>query len=156
SSSSMNVSFVQGPGITITSPTSLQLFSANPITITGTIDDPQATVSANGVNGTVSGNTFTISGVTLHETKSLLRVSATNAAGGTGTATVTVFLDTTPPQVHIDSPGDGAIVNTSQVTVMGNVNDLVSGTVNGDQVSISVNGMSASVSNRSFATPNIL
>jgi hypothetical protein len=156
SSSSLTVTFVSGPNVTITSPTSLQLFGANPITITGTIDDPQATVSANGVNGTVSGNTFTISGVNLHETKNLLTVMATNAAGGTSTATVTVFLDTTPPQVHIDSPRDGAVVNTSQLTVMGNVNDLVSGTVNGDQVSVSVNGITANVSNRSFAAQSIL
>ena len=150
------VNVVNGPKVTITSPTSLQLFSANPVTITGTIDDPQATVSANGIIGTVSGNSFTISGVTLHETKNLLTVTATNAAGGTGTAMVTVFLDTTPPQVHIDSPSDGAGVNTSQVTVMGNVNDLVSGTVNGNQVSVSVNGVNATVSNRSFAAQNIL
>jgi len=156
SSVPFQVNVVNGPKVTITSPTSLQLFGANPITITGNIDDPQATVTANGVNGTVSGNTFTISGITLHETKNLLTVTATNAAGGTSTATVTVFLDTTPPQVHIDSPVDGAVVNTSQLTVMGNVNDLVSGTVNGNQVSVSVNGVNATVSNRSFAAQNIL
>jgi hypothetical protein len=38
---------------------------------------------------------------------------------------------------------------------MGNVNDLVSGTVNGDQVSVSVNGVNAEVSNRSFSAQNV-
>jgi len=147
---------IPGPKVSITSPSALALFSANPITITGIIDDLQATVLSNGVTGAVSGNTFTISGVNLRESKNLLTVVASNTAGGTSAATVTVFLDTTPPQVHIDSPGDGAVVNTSQVVVMGNVNDLVSGTVNGDQVSVSVNGVNATVSNRSFTAQNIL
>jgi hypothetical protein len=154
-SASSSINVVNGPNFTITSPTPLALFPANPITITGTVDDPQATVTANGVTGTVSGNTFTITGVNLHETKNLLTVTATNLAGGISTATATVFLDTTPPDVHIASPADGAVVTSSPITVMGSVNDLVSGTVNGDQISVTVNGVQADVENRSFAAQNV-
>jgi len=154
---SVNAPFalVRGPVITITSPSPLSLFSANPVTISGTIDDPQAAVVCNGIAGTISGNNFTISGVNLREAKNLLTATATNVAGGTSTATVTVYLDTTPPQVHIDSPSDGATVNASEISVIGNVNDLVGGTVNGDQVSVTVNGVHANVANRSFAAQNV-
>jgi hypothetical protein len=155
SSASLLVTFVVPPQIIIASPTSLTMFNANPITITGSIDDPQASVSANGIGGSVSGSNFTITGVSLREGKNLLTVTGVNAGGGAGSATVTVFLDTTPPQVHIDSPADGAIVTSQQITVMGNVNDVVSGTVNGDQVSVTVNGINATVSNRSFAAQNV-
>jgi hypothetical protein len=153
---SEGISFVPGPAITITAPSSLSLFGTNPVSITGTIDDPQAAIACNGINGTVNGNTFTISGINLREAKNLLTVTATNVAGGTSTATIVVYLDTTPPQIHVDSPNDGATVNTAQTSVMGSVNDLVGGTVNGDQVSVTVNGVQATVENRSFVAQNVM
>jgi hypothetical protein len=142
--------------IQITAPAPLQLFSANPITVAGTVDHPNATVTVGNVTATVSGGTFTASGVVLREGKNLLTVSATSPDGGIGSDTTSVFLDTTPPVVHIDSPAGGAIVSTPQIDVTGNVNDLVTGTVNGDQVSVVVNGVTADVANRSFAAHNIL
>ncbi len=154
--STLTVSFVNGPKVVITSPAALALFNANPITVTGTIDDPTATVTANGVAGTVTGNTFTIPGVNLREAKNLLTVIGANSGGGVGTDTVTVFLDTTPPSVHIDSPSDGAILSTPQLMVTGMVNDLFNGTVAGAQVTVTVNGQTASVANHSFQVNSLL
>jgi hypothetical protein len=153
---SRNLVFAIPIGLSITVPASLHLFSANPITVSGTVGDPTATVSVGGVVATVSNGTFTAQGVVLREGKNLLTASATSPAGGIGSDTVAVFLDTIPPTVHIDSPAAAAVVTTPQIDVTGNVNDVVSGTVNGDQVSVSVNGVAATVANRSFAAHGVL
>jgi hypothetical protein len=140
----------------IVSPAPLQLFAANPITVTGTVDDPNATVVVGNVVATVINGTFTASGVVLREAKNLVTATATSPAPGVGSDAVAVFLDTTPPIVHIDAPADGSITTATQIDVTGNVNDFVTGTLNGDQVSVTVNGVSANVSNRSFAAHNVL
>jgi len=154
--SSLNLNFSTPINVQITAPTQLQLFSANPITVTGTVDKGNATVMVGNVTAAVNSGTFTAAGVTLRESKNLLTATAISPDGGVGSGTVTVFLDSTPPVVHIESPAEGMMVTTPQIDVMGNVNDLVTGTVNGDQVSVSVNGVTASVSNRSFAAHGIL
>src|SRR5207302_2444111 len=85
-------------------------------------------------------------------------VSATgkNAGGGVGTSSVNVVLDTTAPIVAIDSPSDGVIVTSPQVYVTGLVNDVVPGTVNSAQVSVTVNGVPATVGNRSFMAEDVV
>ncbi len=144
------------PKVHISAPTALLVTNQQTVNVSGTVDDPATTVSSNGVQGTVSGSNFTINAVPLKEGKNLLTVAATNVIGGTGTDTVSIFLDTTPPTVHVDSPTDGGILTQPQVTVTGSVNDIVTGTVNSDQVSVTVNGATASVSNRSFSIANVL
>jgi hypothetical protein len=154
--SNLSLNFVNPIPISIVTPTPRQLFSTNPITVTGTVGNASATVTVAGVTATVNNGTFTATGVVLHEDKNLLTASAASPDGSAGSATVTVYLDTTPPVVHIDTPSDGTIVTSPQIDVFGNVNDLVTGTVNGDQVSVSVNGVSAGVANRSFAARGLL
>lgn len=153
--SSLTVVYALPINIQITAPSALQLFSSNPLTLTGTVDKSNAIVTVGGVTAKVSGGTFTASGIVLREGSNLLTASATSPDGGVGSDSVTVYLDTTPPSVYIETPGNGAVLTSPQVDVVGNVNDLVSGTVNGDQVSVIVNGVSASVSNRSFAARGI-
>ena len=143
-------------GVQITSPTSLQLFSGNPINVTGTLGDPAAAVTVGGVMATRNGGAFAASGVVLREGKNLLTASAISPGGGVGSDTVTVYLDTTAPTVRIDSPSTGAVVTSPQIDVTGDVNDAVTGTVNGDQVSVVVNGVNATVANRSFAAHGVL
>src|SRR6185437_8758373 len=94
--------YSQPISVQITSPTTLQLFSANPVTVTGNVGDPTATVTVGGVTATVNNGTFTASGVVLREGKNFLTASATSPGGGVGSDTVSVYLDTTPPVVHID------------------------------------------------------
>ncbi len=152
----VSLNFVNPIHLHIIAPASQQLFSSNPITVTGTVDNANAVIVVGDVTATVSNGEFTATGVTLRESKNLLTASATSLDGGVGSDTVTVFLDTTPPVIHIDSPADGDSVTTPQIDVSGNVNDSVTGTVNPDQVSITVNGVTAEVANRSFAGHNIL
>ena len=147
---------VQGPKVLITSPTPLTLFNSKSITVTGTIDDPAATITVNGVVASNEGGTFSASGVVLREGSSVVTATATNSAGAVGTASVDVVLDSTPPIVTIDSPSDGAVVTSPQVYVTGMVNDLVPGTVNTAQVSVNINGVPAAVTNRSFMAEDVL
>ena len=147
---------LQPPNLTITSPAPLALFNTQSITVTGTIDDPQATVTVNDVHATRNGGTFTAEGVVLREGSSVVTASATNAGGAVGTASVNVVLDTTPPIVTIDSPSDGAVVTSPQLSVTGMVNDVVPGTVNTAQMTVMVNGVRAKVANRSFMADGIL
>ena len=143
--------------VQVASPAPLQLFSSSPVTVTGTVSDPNATVTVGGVIAAINGASFTATGVVLQEGTNLLTASATDtASGGIGSDSVSVILDTTPPVVHIDSPVSGAVVTSPQVDVTGGVNDMVTGTVNGDQVSVVVNGVSATVANRSFAAHGVL
>ena len=147
---------LQGPKLTITSPAPLDLFAANPISVTGTVDDPNATISVSGVAASNNGGTFTAQGVIVREGSTLITATATNAGGAVGTASVNVILDTTPPIVTINSPSDKAVVTSPQVYVTGLVNDVVPGTVNSSQVSVTVNGVKADVANRSFMAEDVL
>jgi hypothetical protein len=155
-SAHVTITFVNAPKVTIVEPRPLSLFDASPIRVTGTVDDPGVQVAVNGVAAVVSGNTFIADSVTLREGNNLVTAGAINSAGGTGTASVNVVLDTTPPVVHIDAPGEGSLLTAQQVTVTGMINDIVSGTVNADQASVTVNGLHATISNRSFVLPDLL
>ncbi|MFZ0321554.1 MAG: hypothetical protein WAL56_20685 [Candidatus Sulfotelmatobacter sp.] len=154
--SNLTLLLVKPIAVQIATPASLQLFSSNPVTVTGTVSDPTSSVTVGGITATLNGEAFSAAGVTLQEGNNLLTASATSPSGGIGSDTVSVYLDTTPPKVQIDNPIAGAVVTSSQIDVTGGVNDMVTGTVNGDQVSVVVNGVSATVSNRSFAAHGVL
>ena len=155
--SSANLSTsIQGPKVTITSPAALDLFNSPPITVAGTVDDPQAVIVVNGITATKNGTTFTAQNVILREGNNTVTATAKNAGGGVGTSSVNVVLDTTAPIVAIDSPTDNVIVTTPQVYVTGLVNDVVPGTVNSAQVSVTVNGVPATVGNRSFMAEDVV
>ena len=79
------------------------------ITVTGKVGEANATVRVNGVSATVdpSGN-FSVE-ITLQEGSNAITVSATDAAGNVGQATVSVNLDTVAPVITITSPRDGQL-----------------------------------------------
>ena len=147
---------VPPPQITITAPTPLSVFnaSANPVTVKGTVDGANDTVTVNGIPATGSGGTFSAP-VTLREGQNILTVTATDPKGNVGTASETVTLNTTPPQLGILAPADGSVLTSSTVTVAGNVNEQVPGTINAQQVTVTVNGITATVSNRTFSAANV-
>ena len=70
--------------------------------------------------------------------------------GSESSAGTTVLRDVYAPIVSIHEPGDGATVSQPSIAVAGTVNDAMVGAVNGPQVSVTVNGIAAKVSNRSF------
>lgn len=142
--------------VAITSPTPGTLTNKPEVSVSGTVAEATATVSVNGTPAPVSGGKWTAKSVALREGVNLITATATDKSGNTGSANVSVTLDTTPPSVSIVAPAGGSNVFSPQLTVSGLVSDLVAGTVNAQNVSVSVNGVAASVVNRSFSAPNIL
>src|SRR5206468_2700597 len=80
---------------------------------------------------------------------------ATDTLGQVATASVNVTRDTSPPRVAIDSPVADATVSADRVTVTGIINDTVVGTVNSQQAAVTVNGVPATVANRTFLATDI-
>jgi chitodextrinase len=112
------------PTVTITTPTTAATYStsSSPLTLGGTAADnvgvTQVTwANSLGGSGTASGTTsWTASGIALQGGTNLLTVTARDAAGNTGTKTLTVTYtppDTTPPTTNISSGPSGTITVTS-------------------------------------------
>jgi Glucodextranase, domain B len=152
--SSLTVAYVRPPQIIIDAPQNSALFNQSPVNVTGTVVDPAAQVKVNGIIAPVNSNSF-LATVPLQEGVGTITAVATNSDGSTDTASVQVYLDTTPPHVAIYSPADNTVTLDSAVTVTGLVNDIVVGTVNQEQAQVTVNGVQAEVVNRSFTAPNI-
>lgn len=141
------------PKIILTAPANLSYLNLSPTTVSGTVNDPTAVVTINSVAATVANGQFSVQ-VPLAEGPNILTASAT-AASGTGTASIQVTLDTTPPHVTVTSPPDDFVTAETSITVAGSINDIVVGTVNSQQASVTVNGVAAQVSNRTFLAANI-
>ena len=137
----------------IDAPAQQSLFATSPIQVSGALTG-QASVACNGIGATVGSGTFAAT-VPLQEGNTTLACVAQESGGHVATATESVTLDTTPPRVVIGSPADGSTVSASPIAVTGVVNDVVVGTVNGGQATVSCNGVDAQISNRTFAAPGI-
>ena len=143
------------PAVTITAPRDLVILQPATITVTGTINDPHATVSVNGVPATVAGGTFTASGVSLQQGRTVITATAVNTLGRAATASINVYRDSIPPRVTVESPADNATVYDSPITVSGMIDDIVVGTINSAQMTVTVNGTPAAVSNRTYSLRNV-
>ena len=141
-------------GINILSPANLLYTSLTPINVTGTVGDPNATVTINGINAPVTSGQF-MATVPLLEGLNTLTAVATNSGGTETTASVQVTLDTTPPHLTIDSPAANSTTTAASLTVTGTANDVVVGTVNNGDVQVTVNGIAAQVANRTYSATNI-
>lgn len=141
-------------GVNITAPGNGAYINTPAITVSGSAGDANARVTVNGISGVVAGNRFTAS-VPLNEGPNTLTAVATNSNGATSTHSIVVTLDTTPPRVEVYSPLANAATTAERTTVTGLVNDIVVGTVNAEQARVTVNGVTAEVSNRSFIARNV-
>eukprot|EP00903_Cladosiphon_okamuranus_P004407 g4405.t1 len=141
------------PTVAILSPSNLTTVGVSPVTVTGTVDDLDARLTINGVevihNGTFSAD------VALEEGANTIIVRASDELDHEGLATLQVSLDLTPPTITFESHTDGQTVYTDTVTITGLVNDIVRGTVSEDEAVVTVNGLSASVANRSYSAESI-
>ncbi|GAX59551.1 hypothetical protein SCALIN_C04_0039 [Candidatus Scalindua japonica] len=138
------------PKVTITSPITFTTVGSSPITVEGTVVDPDATLTVNGVNASIGGGTFSVDGITLKEGGNIITATAIDTANNVGTAHVNIHFDSTPPNENITFPQDGYVATASPITVTGSINDIVKGTVNVNNATVEVNGISASVSNNTF------
>ena len=134
--------------ISIVAPTNLSFVNISPTTVTGTVGGGATTVAVNDLTVPVTNGQFSTP-LPLREGPNIITASAT-VGGSVNSATVTATLDTTPPHLAITEPADGASTTDSTVTVTGIVNDIVVGTVNDQQAGVTVNGIAATVANRTF------
>jgi hypothetical protein len=142
------------PAIVITSPPDLSFVTGTTLAVSGTATGA-VSVNVNGVAAAVAGTSFTATGVPLVEGGNTVTATATDGAGRVGIATINVVRDLTPPHVAIYTPAGGSTVADVTVTVAGLVNDIVAGTVNAGEVRVSVNGLPATVANRSFVVMGV-
>lgn len=142
------------PVVKITDPASLITVGASPINLTGTIDDTSATITVNGTLVANNAGQFATQ-VALTEGHNTVVARAVDDKGSEATASIVVTLDATPPHVTIQSPLEGETLTNSRITVMGLVNDIVRGTVAEDQANVLVNGIAATVSNRSYLAKDV-
>ncbi len=143
-----------GTAINITSPSQAAYLNISPTVVTGTVADPHAVVTVNGLAAQLSGNSFSAS-VPLREGSNPITAVAQNTNGLAGTASETVTLDTTPPHVTISAPATAAVTSGASIDVSGIVNDIVVGTINSLQAGVTVNGITASVLNRTYLAANV-
>jgi Glucodextranase, domain B len=149
SRTTLSLTYVRPPVVTFTAPENFSYVNITPTTVTGTVDDPTATVTINSISAPVVNGSFSMA-LPLAEGPNIVTATATSAAGAIGTATVGVTLDTTPPHVTITTPADAFVTNEPSISVAGIVNDIVVGTVNDQQARVKINGIAAQVANRTF------
>jgi hypothetical protein len=111
-------------------------------------------LTINGEPVSVNGGLWTTL-LALDEGTNFVSAVARDQVSNVGTAAIEVTLDTRSPVVVIDSPADGFVTNQASVAVAGMINDIVVGTVGGDQAVVTVNGIVAEVANRSFLAASV-
>jgi len=89
--------------VTVDPPPDLSFVTGTTLAVGGTVTGA-VSVSVNGVAATVSGTSFTATGVPLVEGGNTLTATATDGAGHVGIATINVVRDLTPPHVAIYTP----------------------------------------------------
>ncbi|HEX7149875.1 MAG TPA: HYR domain-containing protein [Thermoanaerobaculia bacterium] len=143
------------PKVAIATPVDLDVVRDAVTTVTGTVNDPNATVTVNDVPATISNGTFSASGIPLAQGRTVVTAIATNTLGRVATASINIYRDSIPPRLIINSPEDGATVYSSPISISGTVDDIVVGTINANQMRVTVNGQPAQVSNRAFFYPEV-
>jgi len=140
--------------VTIDAPLSGLLTNQDAVDVVGSVSDGATSVSVNGVPAALTNGSFSALGLPLEEGTNLFTATAEGPGGSSGTASVVVVRDTTPPSATIELPLDGQIVGAGSVDVVGSVYDVVIGTVDAEDCRVVVDGpggsRSAQVENRTF------
>ena len=132
------------PTVSITSPANGSFVLSSPVAVTGTVDDPTATVRVNAVAAAVSGATFTVPAVPLTEGANTLTATATDPSGNAGTSSVSVSLDTVAPTLTIVAPAAGSTVTQNPPRLEVSFSDAGSG-VRADSLAWQANGAAIAV-----------
>ncbi|WP_198556701.1 MopE-related protein [Paraglaciecola sp. MB-3u-78] len=139
--------------VKIISPQSLATVGATPIQVDGTVDDDAVILTVNGVEVVHSGGQFSVDVALEEGLNTILARGSKNSQQVTDS--ISISLDQTPPFVTIESHKDGQEVFSDKITITGLINDIVRGTIEQTQANVSVNGISASISNRSYAVMEV-
>ncbi len=84
------------PALLITSPSEGSVVGVSPITVTGFVKDPNASVTVNGISATVTGGVFLADGIVLQEGGNSLIIRGVDGAGHTNIVNLGVTLSATP------------------------------------------------------------
>ena len=81
------------PGVTITNPKDGEIFAEGPITVRGTVDDPLASVTINGILVAVAADgSFTLDGVRVTDEETKIQAVAVDTCGNKDEDQISVFL----------------------------------------------------------------
>jgi uncharacterized protein YfaP (DUF2135 family) len=131
------------PKLTVDKPIDGQEFEEDKITVSGTTD-PDVTLLINGVGANPDAFGKFEMDVTLNEGDNTITITATNPAGKTIKVTRKIKCkkakDTTPPEILITEPIDGAILNQQNIVVSGTTEKDAEVTVNGILTPVNVDG----------------
>jgi hypothetical protein len=128
------------PAITITAPADNSVTGKTFTDITGSVDDPNATVTAK-INGgssksaTMSGQNFSVS-LNLISGLNTIDISATDQAGNSTSVKRTITTDIAVPTLAITNPAQDVITSLGSITISGTVTDAVTSAI----ISIAVDG----------------
>jgi len=110
----------QPPEITIASPLDGAVVFERQVEVVGTAADPHLeSVSVNGVAATLPGDGTFSATVPVVDGANLLTAVATDRAGHEASTAVSVFLDTLPPGVSVDTPEPGACLAAGEPYTLG-------------------------------------
>lgn len=120
------------PVIVVASPAEGEDVGTTNVTVTGTVDDPEAVVDVNGAPATLDGNSFTAIGVSLpDEGLNTLTVTARDRAGNAASRSITVVRDTVAPEIVFTAPDEAGLQTGDSIEVAGTLSERASVAVNG-------------------------
>ena len=131
------------PSLEVESPDAGALVGEPQVGVEGTVGDPHLdAVVVNGFEASLAGSRFHAVVPLSQEGSVTLAAVATDRAGNSTTATVSVERDTLAPDLQVTLPGPGTTTADPAVTVEGSVSDphLDALTVNGDGVTPAADG----------------
>jgi len=131
------------PLLEIRSPVDGSYTNQDPVSILGSTE-PTAIITVNGVRTQLVESSFEAL-VGLSEGANTITIWARDLAGNSASRTLTVYLDTVPPDVTLFSPRDGLWTNRSKVLVSGATEQGAAVTINGQNINVISNVFSGYV-----------
>ncbi len=143
----------EAPSFAVTSPAEGSVAGGSSVTVTGTVRDRSAVqVRVAGVAATVQGESFTAVVPLVAEGANTLGIEATDAAGNTSSAALTVLRDSEAPVITVGAPQDGATTPDEEITVSGTVRDAGAVTVRVNGAPVATDAQGAFATRVSLAT----
>jgi len=142
------------PVVTIDSPASLTTVGAMSVSVSGEVSDSIVLLTVNDEPIAASAGRYSTE-VNLREGRNTIIARAIDNQNNLTTASISVFLDLTPPIITVASPAEGETLYKDKLTVTGLVDDIVRGTIEQPQVNIIANGILGTVSNGSYSVKDI-
>lgn len=135
-----------GPSIAITSPADGDTVPDSIVDVLGTVSGTQVSVTVNGLAATVIDGSWSVVGLELDpDVVNTIIAIATDDAGRTARASVSVYVRSSGPQLFFLSPADNATTNRDRIDVLGVVVGGLRVAANGTATVTTDGGYSVSV-----------